>query len=338
MESNSGISLTESGKNLVNRLLDTRKRELELISDLSPEQLLGSKNRVVEPPIWELGHVGWFQDRWILQNIDKFPPADDQANSLYDSFNIPNDDRWNLMFPSLGQTTEYITDILHRIIDRLEGRDPTEEEIYFYTLALNHEEMHSETMHHIRHTFGYSAPKLSVERVPPDIDDNFELGDIFIGGGAFQLGANKKQGFVFDNEKWVHPIDVKPFEISNTPVTFSQYLAFVEDDGYQNKELWEDEGLEWLERSGQRHPIFWQKDENGQWQWRWFQEWLLLSPFLPMINVNWYEAKAYCKWADRRLPAEAEWEYAASMSENELNEEKGIYPWGNSHPESAQEI
>ena len=75
--------LTDAGKEIADRLINTRKRELELMNDLSDEQMIGPRLRIVEPPIWELGHVGWFQDRWILQNLDNRNPVDEKADALY---------------------------------------------------------------------------------------------------------------------------------------------------------------------------------------------------------------------------------------------------------------
>lgn len=343
MNSKIKFSLTVTGQNIAERLIDTRKRELELMSDLSDEQMLGPRMRIVEPPIWELGHVGWFQDRWILQNLDKRSPADQKAEALYNSFKIPNSDRWNLHFPSKGQTYEYITDILEQIITRLELRDPTDEEIYFYNLVLNHEEMHSETMHHIRQTFAYPAPKLSGMKIKNDvieIEEAFDLHDIEIIGGTYMLGGTPDMPFVFDNEKWAHPVKVDSFRISATPVTFSEFQNFVDAGGYRDRSVWSDEGWEWLQKSDQKNPIYWKKDEQGKWLWRWFDQWRTIEPFLPMVNVNWYEANAFCKWADRRLPTEAEWELAASafpsQDQRGFFDKKQLYPWGNNHPSQGQ--
>jgi iron(II)-dependent oxidoreductase len=332
-------ALTETGQEIADRLIDTRNRELELMSDLSNEQMLGPSMRIVEPPIWELGHVGWFQDIWILQNLDKRKPVYEKANALYDSFNIPNPDRWYLPYPSRKQTVTYIEEILEQIISRLELRDPTDEETYFYNLVLAHEEMHSETMHHIRHTLAYPAPAFSIQRThdySAEIDETFELHDVKIPGGIYRLGGTPDIPFIFDNEKWAHPVTIEPFRIAATPVTFGEYREFVDDGGYREPSIWSPEGWAWLQQSNQTHPVFWEKDGHGKWLWRWFDRWMPLKPTLPIVNVNWFEANAYCNWAGRRLPTEAEWELTASSGPKPdregFTDEKRWYPWGNKLP------
>jgi iron(II)-dependent oxidoreductase len=340
MDNTFKASLTEKGREIAVRLIDTRKRELDLMRDLSDEQMAGQRMHIVEPPIWELGHVGWFQDKWILQNLDHRKPSDESAEALYNSFKIPNAERWDLAFPSRGQTFEYITDILEQVIYRLESRDPSDVEDYFYNLVLNHEEMHIETMHHIRQTFAYPVPNLSTKWADPDsaeIDLDFELHDVEIPAGTYMLGGTPDMPFVFDNEKWAHPVKVEQYRISATPVTFAEYQNFVDEGGYQERSIWSAEGWQWLQQSGRSHPVYWKKDDGGEWLWRWFDNWIPLNPNFPLVHVNWYEANAYCKWAGRRLPSEAEWELAASATPNPdldgFSDEKRWFPWGNTSPQ-----
>src|SRR5690349_9309066 len=104
--------LNTVARELANALVDTRTRELELLNDLSDEQLIGPALRIIEPPIWEMGHVGWFQEFWILRNLDRVPPMRTDVDGLYDSFNIPNAERWQLVFPSRAEVLDYIACVL----------------------------------------------------------------------------------------------------------------------------------------------------------------------------------------------------------------------------------
>ncbi len=330
--------LTKEAQEIVTQLLDARKRELEVLSGLSREQMLGSRNRTIEPPIWEMGHVGWFQERWILRNFDKTPPLNNVADGLYDSFNIPNAERWDLAFPSWQQTHDYITEVLHCLVGRLTGREPSEEEIYFYRLVINHEDMHSETMVHIRQTMGYPQPGIAVARpLLPDIETDFDPHDVAIPGGTFMLGATPDLPFMLDNEKWAHPVEVTPFRIAAMPVTNAEFRAFVEAGGYHARELWSDEGWDWRQQAGAGKPVYWRREADGSWCTRWFDSYRPLEASLPIMHINWYEANAYCAWADRRLPTEAEWEIAASAEPTpdgrSFTTTKRRYPWGNDLPD-----
>jgi iron(II)-dependent oxidoreductase len=330
-------NLSTQARELAQNLLDARHRELEVLAGLNDEQMFGTRMRIIEPPIWEMGHVGWFQEHWILRNLDKTAPIKPAAYKLYDSFNIPNAERWELAFPSRQETLAYITAVLECCIQRLEGRELTDEDIYFYRLATNHEDMHGETMIHIRQTLGYSRPPIAQTRPTlPEIDLDFELHDVAIPGGVFMLGATPDIGFVFDNEKWAHPVEIAPFYISATPVTNAQFQVFVEAGGYQERAYWSDDGWAWREQTRAKHPVYWEPNGDGRWCVRTFDRYVPLEQFLPMMHVNYYEATAYCAWAGRRLPTEAEWELAASgepaSDGRSFSAVKRLYPWGNDFP------
>ena len=269
-------------------LLEARRRTERMTRDLEGERLLGPQLAIVNPPLWELGHVGWFQERWCLRTARGGAPVDsilDGADALYDSSAVAHDTRWHLPLPAIAATRRYLENVLERVRERL-AREPENSALRYYAqLCLYHEDMHAEALHYTRQTLGDADPTgerpLRVERT----------GDEEFAGGRFTRGARPGEGFAFDNEKWQHEVEVAPFRIARSVVSNADYLAYVE-------------------QGGGAAPRYWRKSADG-WQQRWFDRWLPLEPGAPVLHVSALEAEAYCRWAGRRLPTEAEWELAA---------------------------
>jgi iron(II)-dependent oxidoreductase len=164
-----------------------------------------------------------------------------------------------------------------------------------------------------------------------DLSDDAE-----IPRGKFTLGSPSQQGFVFDNEQLAHEVEIGAFAISKTAVTNGEFKQFVEDGGYRRSELWTAEGWKWRTSVAAEHPVYWRVEGSGRWLRRNFDEWVRLDERLPIIHVSWYEADAYCRWSGRRLPAEAEWELAASAELTAggrgITTDKRRYPWGDDSP------
>ncbi len=324
---------------LLGALTDARRQELELLEIIPDAQMLGVKAHFLEPPIWEMGHVGWFQEYWIHRQFDRADSILPGSDGIYDSFNVSYKLRWDHAFPSRRETHAYISEVLARSVGRLESREPTATEAYFYSLATLHEDMHTENLTLMLQSLGYPRPRLSLldpMHAPPPIDTAYQPHDIAIPGGTFLLGAGLDEPFVFDNEKWAHPVEVAPFRIASTPVTNADFVAFVEDGGYGRRALWSRDGAYWRKHEQAAHPAFWTRAADGRWYERRFDQLIPLEPWHPVTFVNWYEADAYCRWAQRRLPTEAEWELAASAEPTPdgraLSDRKRRFPWGNEPP------
>jgi iron(II)-dependent oxidoreductase len=199
--------------------------------------------------------------------------------------------------------------------------------------------MHAENLAAILQTLGFARPTLSLldpACASPLVSPSYTGKDVAVPGATFLLGAMPDEPFVFDNEKWAHPVEVKPFRISSTAVTNAQYIAFVDDEGYRRREFWDSRGWYWRRQEGAEYPLFWCRSADGHWSERHFDQIVPLHPWHPVVHVNWYEAEAYCRWAKRRLPTEAEWELAASAEPTpdgrSINGRKRRFPWGDDPP------
>jgi iron(II)-dependent oxidoreductase len=315
---------------------EARQRTIQLIADLDTDQLIGPRLEIVNPLLWEIGHVAWFQEKWILRRGGE-PPIRADADDLYDSAAVAHDRRWELPLPDRDETLRYMARVLERVVERFSKQD--REDAYFVLLALFHEDMHDEAFTYTRQTLGYPAPRLSVatDHNPPSNETQGALaGDVSIPGGTFELGALRSELFVFDNEKWSHPVTIRPFDIARAAVTQEQFAAFVDDDGYRRQEFWEDDGWRWREINDSCHPVYWRRAPASGWVRRDFDRWVPLEPHRPVLHVCWYEADAYCRWAGRRLPSEAEWEAAATTQPapngRYVSSVKTRFPWGNDPP------
>ena len=314
-------------------LTEARARTLALVADLSGSQLIGPRLAIVNPPLWEIGHLAWFQERWCLRRRSGggiAPSIMAAADSLYDSSAVAHDTRWDLPLPTFDATLEYMHAVLERVLEHLHREADDEASVYFAQLAAFHEEMHAEALTYTRQTLGYPAPSgpshaSDATREPP------LHGDAEITGGEFMLGAVAGEGFVFDNEKWAHPVHVAPFEMARAAVSNAEFAAFVADAGYARREFWCADGWAWRTHAAAEHPVYWQRAGGGDWLERTFDALRPLVGVLPVMHVNWYEARAYCRWAGRRLPTEAEWEFAAA-SDPADPERKRRYPWGDAAP------
>lgn len=206
----------------------------------------------------------------------------------------------------VAQLRSWISDARDALAGEAEATPALE---YFVKLAVFHEDMHDEAFLYTRQTLGYAAPAFDFA---PGIDAGPLRGDVEIAGGPFVVGARPAEGFVFDNEKWAHEVDLEPFAMARAPVTQAELAEFVDDGGYRRRELWSEGGWAWREAENAEAPVYWRRGANGDgWQRRDYDRWVAVEPHRPAIHVAWHEAQAFCRWAGRRLPTEIEWERAA---------------------------
>src|SRR5438874_10498715 len=173
-------------------LREARRRTISLVDDLNDEQMMGPRLGIVNPLIWEIGHVAWFQEYWILRHLDGLSPILPNGDFLYDSAEVAHETRWEIPLLSRTGVQDYMQAVLDRVIDRCgAAKENDDDAAYFLSLALLHEDMHDEAFTYTRQTLGYPRPSLDVEvrQSNKGFDALEELGDALIPGGRFLLGS-----------------------------------------------------------------------------------------------------------------------------------------------------
>jgi gamma-glutamyl hercynylcysteine S-oxide synthase len=302
-------------------LRDARRRTLELVADLDDDELEVPPLPNLSPFRWELGHVAWFHERWLVRRLGE-RPVRELAERLYDGA-VPHAARWELPLYSRKETLRYLDDVMERVTTRLAHGELDDDERYYLQLAIFHEDACGERLFRMRQSLGLAEPKLTLA-ITGAPGGGPCPGYAAIAGGPMLLGAEPERRLVLDDEKWSHTVDVRPFQIARAPVTQGEFEAFVAAGGYSRGEFWSDAGWRWRQRESIDTPLHWHRDERGEWLRAHFDGRVELEPHRPMTHVNAHEAEAYCRFAERALPTEAEWEFAAGW----IMRVKRPWPWG----------
>lgn len=317
---------------LADALCAARNYTLALFERFESSGLDNSSNvpysHIINPPLWEFGHLAWFAEWYVLREAASSAPDAARSPSLltcgdawFDSNTVAHQTRWNLALASTGALKTYCHEVLDRCIDKLSRCDDSDQTLYPYRLVLAHEDMHGEALLATLQTLDVGlSPAL-----PLAAARSWAQGSIGFPGGTFSMGSPADNGFVFDNEKSAHPIQLARYSIDSTLVSCRQFREFIDDGGYDKSQYWSHAGHSWLMQQERSAPGDWVRTE-GHWRCRRFGEAMMLPEQHPVRHVSLYEAQAYCAWAGRRLPTEAEWE-AAAVSQHPAFRWGDLWEW-----------
>ncbi len=318
---------------LLEQFKETRSRTLELVKTLEKDDLVVQTAFFTSPPKWHIGHVSWIYEA-IMSKIDKnyefySKEFSEYLNSYYQQFGVPQDKRLRgvVSRPTTDQILQYFDVINQRVVKFIETQVLNEEIKKLIVMGFHHECQHQELLvYDLQHLLAEQyLPIKKNEIMKPN---NVEKKSIDIKGGFYTLGNNKKD-FCYDIESPEHKVYLQDYKLDVFPITNQQYMKFMEDGGYETYKYWLSDGWERVKNNKWNSPMYWEKIDD-KWHVRDFLGIREINPNEPVCHVSYYEADAYCKWAGKRLPTEAEWEKAACW--NEDRQEKTTFPWGNENP------
>jgi iron(II)-dependent oxidoreductase len=297
------------------------------VAPVCTEDLERVHSKLMSPLVWDLGHIAAFEDLWLVHRYGGEPMLRGDLAEVYDAFETPRAHRGELPYLRCGAAREYLAEVRERVLGLTDQRGAGDG--LLHELVIRHETQHNETM---LQTLGLARlrdydPRDHIElpRGPANGVRHTGLELVEVPAGEFEMGA-PAAGFAYDNERPRHRVDVPTFHIGRSPITNATFLTFVEGGGYERRELWSEEAWRWKEQYDITHPMQW-TDDGREWRIGGFEP---LDPDKPVVHVSWFEADAFARAHDARLPTEVEWEKAATW--DQATGATRRYPWGDEPP------
>ena len=323
----------QKNNELLQQFKETRNRTLELVKNLEKDDFVVQTAPYMSPPKWHIGHVSWIYEA-IISKIDKnyqfhSKELSEYLNSYYQQFGSPHDKglRGIISRPTINEIFQYFNTINQKVEKFIQTHELNEQEKKLIVTGFHHECQHQELLvYDLQHLL--AEQYLPVRKNKISIQENKEKEFVKIKGGIFEMGYNGNR-FSYDIELPEHKTYLEDYKIGIFPVTNREYLEFMNDGGYETYKHWLSDGWEKVKSNDWKSPMYWEKIDD-EWYVRDFLGIRKINPNEPVCHVSYYEADAYCKWAGKRLPTEAEWEKAACW--NDEKQEKTTFPWGNSSP------
>lgn len=330
MDLNVGRPLTPA--RIAELLAEARSRTLLLTASLSDEALRVQHDPLMSPIVWDLGHIGHFEDVWLRENLREGGGGSEGLRGIYNPFENPRSTRDSLPLPTLPECRQYLADIRRAVFQELDdlpadtAERPLLHDGFVFRMVLQHEYQHNETMLQtlqLKKGDPYLPPR-QLSPPKPDPDAPPPGATVRFPGGRVRIGTNDRS-VAYDNERPAHEVELEPFAMDVHPVTNGAFLKFVRDGGYDERDHWSEAGWSWRSEQDLEAPKYWVR-EGEEWTERSMDRIEALDPLRPVCHVGYWEADAYARWAGARLPTEAEWETAAGWDPE--RRVASPYPWG----------
>ena len=276
----------------------------------------------VSPPKWHLAHVSWFFETFLLQPfLPGYRCVDARYDALFNSYYLthgqpfPRAQRGLLSRPTVAEVLYYRQQVnlaMEQLLDRPAG-EHLAQILQRLELGLQHEQQHQELLlMDILYNFSLNpllpAYRQDLARAPAQ--PPAPLRWLEHPGGLLEIGHGDPS-FAFDCERPRHREFLEAFRLASRPVSNAEYLSFILDGGYNRAELWLADGWTYARQAGWQAPLYWRHDEARGWLQFTLGGLQTLEAAAPVCHLSFYEADAYARWAEARLPSEAEWEVAA---------------------------
>jgi len=312
------VATDTSLEKLVSRYRRIRDASIALTRTLEPEDMVVQSMPDVSPTKWHLAHVTWFFEHFCLKpNVAGYRVFDEQFHYLFNSYYYSvgqmhkRPQRGLLSRPTVAailRYRQYVDEEMQALLLQ-EGDDPGL--AFIVELGLNHEQQHQELLlTDIKHVLAQNPmrPAMDPELRVPESEGApsflFDSGPAGIG----EIGATGS-GFAFDNETPRHRVLLEGHAIGSRLITNGEYLEFIRDGGYTTSDLWLSDGWATVNEQGWDRPLYWSADHEHEFTLGGDRE---IDVNAPVAHVSYYEADAFARWADARLPTEAEWEVRAA--------------------------